>query len=109
MKRGQEKISELWRVDEDENDEDEEKKTLICDAIVPPQTIAEWDAKGQRFFQEFGMYFKNREESELFMMLPIADKHKPQLLATMIEATGRLTDEIKTKLRNSLKDIKLWR
>lgn len=46
----------------------------------PPETIEGWENELDRLRGKWGHYFKNNEEFELFVMLPLTDEQRMKVL-----------------------------
>jgi hypothetical protein len=59
------------------------RKQKIYQVDPCPETPDTWKEKQEQEFELYGAYFKNREEFEYFVMLPLSDEQRCQLLRVM--------------------------
>lgn len=59
------------------------KKKRIYQVDPCPETPEKWKEKQAKEFEIYGKFFKNREEFEYFVMLPLSDEQRVELLLVM--------------------------
>lgn len=59
-----------------DNDDDFVESVAVQQAELPPSTIEEAEREIDKTSKKFGEYFINKEQSELFAMLPLSDKER---------------------------------
>lgn len=60
-------------------------KKALYNVELPPSTIAGWKQRQDQLHTRYGQFFTNREEFDLFTMLPINEAQRQDILEVMKE------------------------
>ena len=69
-------------------------KKRIYQVQPPPETLEKWEDEMEVARTQWGKYFKNNEEFELFAMLPLTDEQRWKVLRAVGEEQ-RFKDEVR--------------
>jgi hypothetical protein len=69
-------------------------KKRIYQVQAPPETLEGWEDELQRLRGKWGQFFKNNEEFEYFVMLPLTDEQRHKVIRD-VGAEARFKKEIR--------------